>query len=160
MKTTIISNESAAEIVNTRANTPGVATPILAVRVPDGANYTLDNLTVVQGAIINGAMIVAELRNAAGEVIRDGSLLVGHRTTASEFDTQLRAIPLTTWADMTTTQQKNAQYRGVIAQACDLNVGPSLTLVNRASLVFSLNSSETVDWSKSYLEIAVKEVNG
>ncbi|MEF2280387.1 hypothetical protein V3W47_19000 [Deinococcus sp. YIM 134068] len=160
MKTTTISNQSAPEIVTLRENVPGVATPIKTVRVPDGAQYTLPNVTVVQGSVINGAVIVAEFRNSAGETIRDGSLLVGYRTTAAEFTTQVRAIPLTTWADLTTTQQKNAQYRGALAQACDLNVGPSLTIKNRAALVFSVESSEVVDWDQSYLEITVEEVNG
>lgn len=160
MKNTTISNQSAPSIVSTSANVAGVATPIFTMTVPDGARYTLPNETVVQGAKINGALLVVALFNSAGDRIRNGSLVVGYRAPAAEFVTQARAIPLTTWADLTTAQQKNAQYRGAIAQAADLNVGPWLTLNKRSKLVLSVDSVEVVDWSKSYLEFVVTEENG
>lgn len=160
MKSTTISNESAAEIVKTTTNAAGVATPILTVTVPDGAQYTLPNTTTVAGAVISGAVIVLDARNGAGERIRDGRLLVGYRAPSAEFPTYARAVPLVVWSDLTTAQQKNAQYRGALAQATDLNVGPYMTLTPRAQLIFSLESSEVIDWGKSYLEVIVEEVNG
>ncbi|MFB9994489.1 hypothetical protein ACFFLM_21260 [Deinococcus oregonensis] len=158
-KTTTISSASSPDIVTTRANVAGVATPVFTVTVPDGAQYTLPNQNVVANQLYNGALIVATLHNTAGEVIRDGSLLVGYRTRAAEFTTPIRGIPLQIWADLSTTQQRNAQYRPGMIQACDLNIGPSLTIKNRAQLVFSVESSEVVDWTKSFLEILVEEVN-
>lgn len=160
MKSTTISNESAAEIVKTTPNVAGVATPILKVTVPDGATYTLPNVTTVQGANISGALIVLDARNSAGERIRDGRLLVGYRAPSGEFPTQVRAVPLVIWSDLTTAQQKNAQYRGALAQATDLNVGPYMRLTPRAELIFSLESGEVIDWAQSYLEVVVEEVNG
>lgn len=160
MKSTTLSNESAANIVKTSVNIAGVATPVLIVTVPDGASFTLPNVTTVQGAVISGAVIVLDARNSAGERIRDGRLLVGYRAPSAEFATQVRAVPLVVWSDLTTAEQKNAQYRGALAQATDLNVGPYLTLKARAQLIFSLESSEEIDWGKSYLEIVVEEVNG
>lgn len=160
MKTITLSNQSPAEIVTTRPNTPGVATPVFTVRVPDGAAYILPNQTTVSGVLYNGAVIVTDLRNSAGDRIRAGNLVVGFRAPNAEFVTPQRALPLSNWADLSTTQQKNAQFRGTLAQSTDLNVGPSLTLRNRSALVLSVDSPEVVDWTKSYLEVTFEEVNG
>lgn len=160
MKTITLSNQSAAEIVTTRENTPNVATPVMNIRVPDGAAYILPNQTTVGGVLYNGAVIVADIRNEAGDRIRSGNLVVGFRAPNAEFTTPQRALPLSNWADLTTTQQKNAQFRGTLAQATDLNVGPSLTLRNRSSLVLMIESPEVIDWDKSYIEVTFEEVNG
>jgi hypothetical protein len=159
MKSTVISNESSPEIVTTTANVANITTPIMRVRVPEGASYTLPNTTTVQGAVISGAVIVLDLKNSAGDRIRSGRLLVGYEHSNGEFPVQLRAVPLGIWADLSTAQQKNAQYRGALAQGTDLNCGPYLTLAEKAKLVFSLESTEVVDWTKSYLEIGVEEGN-
>lgn len=160
MKSTTISNESARDIVTISENVTGVATPIMRVTVPEGASYTLPNTTTVQGAVISGAVIVADLRNDQGDRIRSGRLLIGYEHSNGEFPIQLRAVPLTIWADLTVAQQKNAQYRGTLAQGTDLNCGPFLTLGAKAKLLVSLESAEVVDWDQSYLEFIVEEANG
>lgn len=160
MKTTTLSSESAASIVKKSQNVANVATPVLTVTVPDGAKYTIPNTTIADGVLVNGAVIIADLRNSANERIRTGSMVIGYRTPAAEFVQNLRAVPLTTWADLSTTQQKDTRFRGTLAQATDLNVGPNVTLQNRASLVIQIESPEVIDWTKSYLETTVEEVNG
>lgn len=159
-KTTILTNASSPEIVTTSANTPGVATRIFVAKVPEGAKYTLDNVTVVGGQQFNGAHIVTDLRNSDGERIREGRLIFGYEGSNAEFTVPVRGVPLSNWADFDITQQKSAQYRGGLAANTDLNVGPDLTLTNRSKLVISMESPEVVDWSKSFIEIAVTEVNG
>lgn len=159
MKSTTISNNSAPEIVALFQNVPGVATPIMRVTVPDGANYTLPNTTTVQGAVVSGALIVNNLVNSSGERIREGRLLIGYEHSNGEFPVQLRAIPIGAYADLTTAQQRNAQFRGYMAQATDLNCGPYLTLQAKAKLLISLESPEVVDWTKSTLDFTVEEGN-
>lgn len=159
-KTTILTNASNPEIVTTSANTPNVATRVFVAKVPEGARYTLDNLTVVNNQPFNGALIVTDLRNSDGERIREGRLIFGYEGSNAEFTVPMRGVPLSNWADLDIAQQKSAQYRGALAASTDLNVGPDLTLTNRSKLVIQMESPEVVDWSKSFIEIAVTEVNG
>lgn len=158
-KTTPITNETTGDIVTLKQNAAGILTSILRARVPDGAEYTIKNQTVAEGALYNGALIVVDLRNANGDRIQDGRLLVGYEGTNAEFTTWVRGIPLSVWGDLSTSDQKNSRYRATLAQSSDLNVGPALILPARTRLVIGLDSAEVIDWSKSYFEILVDEAS-
>ena len=159
MKNRILSSQSAPQIVTTTANVAGVTTPVMIVTTPEGAIYDISNHTLVRGVDVKGVAIIADLRNATGDRIRAGSLLIGSQSPADEFPTQHRSIPLTTFADLTTSEQKNENFKATIAAACDINVGDVLQLPRSYQLVLSLNSPEVIDWTKSYLEIPAIEEN-
>lgn len=161
MKNRILSSQSDPRIVATLANVANVITPIMVVTTPEGAIYDIENSTVVRGALIRGVAIVADIRNSDGDRIRAGSLLIGSQSPADEFPTFHRSIPLTTWADLTTSEQKNENFRAKIAGDCDLNIGDILRLAKGYQLVVSLQSPEVVDWSNgnSFLELPAKESN-
>lgn len=160
MKNLTITSESADAVRTLLQNKPGVMTPILEIAVQDGQRLFLANQTTVNGQTYQGATIVMELRDTAGNIIRDGNFQVATRLPLSEYDQPMRALPLTIHAPYSTKEQKNAQYKGSLAQACDLNIGPGVVLQNRAKLIISIQSAAQIDWTKSYFEMLFTEVNG
>lgn len=159
MKNRILSSQSATAIMSSMANVANVLTPVLVFTTPDGAVYDISNHTLVRGVDVKGVAIIADLRNSNGDRIRAGSLFIGSASPADEFTTQHRSVPLTTWADLDTSEQKNENFKATIASACDLNFGDVLVLPRGYQLVISINSPEVIDWSKSYLEIPAIEEN-
>jgi hypothetical protein len=156
-RNTIISNQSAATVVTTRVNAANVRSPIFVATTPRGASYTLYNRTLVRGQVLPGLTLIVNLRDAANNPVR-GTIFLGVKAEAEEFETNIRAFPLSIWNDLTTAQQRSEDYKGTLIAQTDLNTG-GIELRQMSQLIVQLESAQLVDWTKSYFEYVVQERN-
>lgn len=159
MKANPISSQSTSGVISTSANAAGIMTPILTVTVPRGATYDLPNWTKVRGENVRGVALIVDLRNSSGDRIRDGVLLIGSKAPADDFTSPHRTVPLSIWADLSSADQRNENFRVNIASSTDLNVQDVLVLPADYKLEISLKSAEVVDWSRSFFELPFVEEN-
>lgn len=160
MRNTSITSQSSKEIVTLTQNVTNVATPVMKVSTPRGATYRLHNTTAVRGGLVSGTYLILDLCDSSGDRISGASrVLIASRGPASEFPTFHRALPYSIWRDLTTTQQRNEDYKATLVSQSDLNVGAGIEVPEGHELQIFLESPQIIDWEKSFVQFDVEEVN-
>lgn len=162
MRKTSITSQSAASIVTLTPNVAGVSTPIAKITVPRGAMYRLHNTNLVRNQVVNGTYIILDLRDAAGNKISGASkILVATKGPADEFPKFHRALPFSVWSDLSTTDQRNEDFKATIISQTDLNVGVGIEIPEASELYLYVDGPQVVDWSnsKSFFQMDFEELN-
>lgn len=159
-KALTITNQSA--LAATRANTANVLEGEEALRftAQRGQKIFIPNKTRTRNGIVRGLHVIMDLRTAANAVIsRNSKVHVYVKRSGRELGEPVRSLPYAIWYDLSTADQRNEDFRGRLAEACDLNEERGLVLNEDDALVFKVESADVVDWTKSYVELVVGEVN-
>lgn len=160
MRKTSITSQSNPAIVALAANVAGTSTPVATITVPRGALYRLHNQNVVRGQVVNGTYLILDLRDNTGTPISGASrVLVATRGPADEFPKFHRAIPYSVYRDLSTTQQRNEDYKATIIGQTDLNTGPGIEIPEASQLILFVEGPQQVDWSKSFFQVDFEERN-
>lgn len=158
---TSLTSQSSPSIVTLSSNIAGTATPIFKAVAPRGATYRLHNTNLVRGSVVNGTYIILDLRDGDNNKLSGASkVIVATRSPAAEFPTFHRAIPYSTWVDMTTTQQRNEDYKATLISGADLNTGAGIEIPEGHELLLYVDGPQAVDWTgDSFVQIDVQELN-
>lgn len=160
MRKKTITSQSDSSIVTLAQNVAGTATPIATITVPRGATYRLHNSNMVRGSMVTGTYIIADLKDNTGQPISGASkLIVASRGPSDEYEKKHRALPFSIWRDLSTTQQRNEDYKATLISQSDLNTGPGLEIIEQHQLLLFVEGPQVVDWSKSFFQIDFEELN-
>jgi hypothetical protein len=160
MRKTTITSDSNPTVVSRTANVVGTPTPIFTLTVPRGATYRLHNQNMVRGEPVRGTYFIFDLRDNTGQPITGASrVVVASRTPADEFPKFHRALPYSIFRDLSTAQQRNEDYKATIIGQSDLNTGPGIEIPEAAQLMLYLDSPQVIDWTKSFVQFDVEELN-
>ena len=158
-KTTTISSQSNPALVTVTPNVVNVSSQVFRLTVPRGASYDLMNRTRVKGQDVKGLLLILDLNTAAGIRI-NGASIVKLRTLnpAQEDPKTIRALPYGIWRDISSTQQRNDDFKATLASATDLDT-PALRLGEFRQVIIEVVSSDLIDWTRSYIQFDVEEFN-
>ena len=159
-RTTVISSQSSNAIVALTANVANVPTPVFRSRTPRGALYKLPNVTMVKGDNMQGAYFILDLNTAANVRISGASKI--HfmvKKPSDERSKHLRTLTYSIWRDITSVLQRNEDYKATLVSQTDLNVGEELALYEEHEFYIEVEGPDLVDWTKSYVQFNVNEVN-
>ncbi len=146
MRKKTITSQSDSSIVTLTANVAGTATPVAAI--------------TVRGVPTTGTYIIADLRDSSGQPISGASkLIIASRGPADEYEKKHRALPYSIWRDLSTTQQRNEDFKATLISQSDLNTGPGLEITEQHQLLLFVEGPAVVDWSKSFFQIDFEELN-
>lgn len=160
MRKTSITSQSNPNTVALTANVAGTATPAMKITVPRGAVYRLHNQNNVRGQLVEGTYIILDLRDNAGNKISGASrVLIGTRGPADEFPKFHRALPYSVWHDLSTTDQRNEDFKATIISQSNLNTGVGIEIPEAHELLLYVESQQVVDWTKSFAQIDFEELN-
>lgn len=158
-KSLTITNQS-ADMVTVAANTANVRSPIATIKAKPGQYLLVPNKTRVKGQVVRGFHFILKLKNAAGTEISTGAqVFLARQTPSMEAPEYIRRLSYSIWRDLDTATQRSDDYKGGIAQSVDLNRDKPIALEPDHTLALELNAPEVVDWTKSYFELVVGEVN-
>jgi hypothetical protein len=159
-RTTVISSQSNANVVALTANVANVPTPIFRSRTPRGALYKLQNQTPIKGQNVDGAYFILDLNTAANVRISGASKI--HfmvKKPSDERSKHLRTLPYSVWRDISSVLQRNEDYKATLVSQTDLNVGDNLALYEEHEFYIEVEGPDIVDWTRSYVQFNVSEVN-
>ncbi len=160
MRKKTITSQSDPSIVTLTANIANTATPVATITVPRGTTYRLHNTNEIRGVSTTGTYIILDLKDANGQPISGASkVIVASRGPADEYEKKHRALPYSNWRDLTTTQQRNEDYRATLVSQTDLNTGPGLEIIEQHQVMLFVEGPTAVDWSKSFFQIDFEELN-
>jgi hypothetical protein len=158
-KITTISSQSNPSLVATSANVANVSTKVFELTVPRGASYDLLNRTLIKGNQVKGALFILDLNTAASVRISGASNIRFRAQNPAQEDAKtLRKLPYAIWRDITSTNQRNDDFKAALAAACDLDA-PAVRLGEFRKLIIEVEGPDIVDWTKSYCQFDVEEFN-
>lgn len=125
-----------------------------------GQKFYLPNRTKVKGSVERGYATVISLKKADGNEISGAAQLFiavqGPGDVAPDF---IARLSYQTFRDLDTKAQRSDEYRGRLAQSCDLNTDDAASMPRLLTIpedhelqVWVNNTTDVVDWSKSYVE--------
>ena len=159
-RNTSITSVSSPSVVSLSNNVAGTATPIMKITVPRGATYRLHNSNLVRGSRVEGTYMIVDLRDSTGAKISGATkILVATKSPAAEYPTFHRALPYSIWSDLSTTQQRNEDFKATILTQSNLNTGVGIEIKEAHELLLYVESQQVVDWSKSFVQIDFEELN-
>ncbi|MVN89377.1 hypothetical protein GO986_21820 [Deinococcus sp. HMF7620] len=160
MRKTSITSQSSPSVVSLSATIANVATPYARITVPRGATYRLHNRNEVRGVRMNGTYVILDLRTGAGDKISGASrVLFFTRGPADEFPKFHRAIPYSVWRDLSTTDQRNEDFKATIISQTDLNTDLGLEIPEGHQLLIQVEGPDVVDTTKSFFQVDFEELN-
>ncbi|GEM45311.1 hypothetical protein [Deinococcus cellulosilyticus] len=155
-----ISSQSESSIVTLTSNVANVRTPIFEVLVPRGVVYLLANQNRVRDSLLRGMLMLADLNVTAGTRISGATTLsIAVQGPSDESEKIVRTVPYSPWRDLPIVNQRNDDYKTNIISALDLGEDTGFKLPEAYKLMILAKGPDVIDWTKSYLEIPLFEVN-